>query len=648
MKTASKIKYKLKKYSTGTGDLKGEYDSLSAPEAKRMAGAQGVADGVGSIPVVGAFKTVGEGLGNTFAQRDEYGIAKSEAGAAAGSVFNPLAQTSDLIAGKGGLKGMVGNALIIGGAINKEKELKARKAAAQNRVDIYNRDISQRNVDVEQIGYAKKGLDMSGEKTKYKVKSATKSTSSEPIMTQQERQDLNMLQNNPVVYKQAYQDFIGYKPVGAGTAFAERNSHLYDERVNQHNQRDTSAANFVPFNFQPYAAKASIAATQNNLNHPSTNKRLDKYIVDKGGEVSNMGGYKKGTKSINTKMVKPVEVEGDEILMEKSRGKYKMKADFKNGPTHEQGGIPIIAEEGDIIYPANKREQVIDAYEDNNHSKLESMRKQLPTDTNYKKATGSGGVGYGYKKTSGFKNVNTSSMGVGAGTSSVGSTGVKTGGIGGKTNWGKIGTTAAEFAPIAYNIGKGLFGKSEKTNRRLYNPEEFQYTDISQPIRNEAVNAYTGEKDQIRNAAGGSAGNYLAAQSLANSRKYQRLQDINNNEGGRKVAVANMNTELKNNSKMANLNLQNQYDELDLRNDAAKKKHLTDGFSQLSTAAQNKQRMRNMADADDIRARTLQDMVSNYGFDPNALKDKDKDLYNFKKEKGTSGIKGKYKMKKSC
>lgn len=71
-----------------------------------MVAGQSTANTVGAIPIVGAFKSIGEGASTAFRQDDEYGVASSDTGAAVGAGFNPLKQTTTGISaiGKGDIK----------------------------------------------------------------------------------------------------------------------------------------------------------------------------------------------------------------------------------------------------------------------------------------------------------------------------------------------------------------------------------------------------------------------------------------------------------------------------------------------------------------------------------------------------------------
>lgn len=89
--------------------------------------------------------------------------------------------------------------------------------------------------------------------------------------------------------------------------------------------------------------------------------------------------YATGTEGIEN--TKAIEVEKDEIVMRKdSNGRFTKVADFKGGKSHMQGGEDYIAQEGDVIYPGNKRKEVNRMINQHDHVGLETMRMKLPKD----------------------------------------------------------------------------------------------------------------------------------------------------------------------------------------------------------------------------------------------------------------------------
>lgn len=105
--------------------------------------------------------------------------------------------------------------------------------------------------------------------------------------------------------------------------------------------------------------------------------------------------YEKGTMGIASRNFKPIEAEGGEIVMKRGKdGKYLMKKNLK-GPSHAKGGIDMIAEEGDVIFPKKMRKEAIEAYRNNDNYKLEGMRSKLPKDVEGKAEGGDDYSRYG-------------------------------------------------------------------------------------------------------------------------------------------------------------------------------------------------------------------------------------------------------------
>lgn len=89
--------------------------------------------------------------------------------------------------------------------------------------------------------------------------------------------------------------------------------------------------------------------------------------------------YEFGTMAANAD--KPVEVERNEIVMRKNDlGKFEIKADFKGGKSHEQGGEDYQLQEGDVVFPGNKRKTIMRHLKSGNHEGIESERLKLPKD----------------------------------------------------------------------------------------------------------------------------------------------------------------------------------------------------------------------------------------------------------------------------
>lgn len=114
----------------------------------------GVRSGAGldaiSNPIRGAiggpFHAIGTTASSVIRQDDEYGVADSDWQAGVGAVFNPGDQTNDMIAdiGKGNWEGALGNALIIGGAIETNKKRRQARDRAKMRIKAYENSLVPR------------------------------------------------------------------------------------------------------------------------------------------------------------------------------------------------------------------------------------------------------------------------------------------------------------------------------------------------------------------------------------------------------------------------------------------------------------------------------------------------------------------------
>jgi hypothetical protein len=210
------------------------------------------------------------------------------------------------------------------------------------------------------------------------------------------------------------------------------------------------------------------------------------------------------------------------------------------------------------------------------------------------------------------------------------------------TSEGGLGN-ALTYAPAIYNTLAGVFEPQEYTKRRFYNPETRKYEDMSDPLRQASIKATKVDQAAIKNITGGNPGAMLSNLQQASNRQFDRDNSIESNEVGRKIDTQNYNRDLKNQAQMANLQLANQYDDLDLQNESAKRSFLTTGLSQGSQISQMDKYQKNLANADNIRAQSF--FSPDFQFDPVSGGIKYK--YTAKKiEKGVKSVKTKYKYKK--
>ena len=353
----------------------------------------------------------------------------------------------------------------------------------------------------------------------------------------------------------------------------------------------------------------------------------------------------------SNKPTKLVEVERDELVFSKTpSGKFILKADFRGGKPHHKGGEDYVAQAGDSIFPGKQREEVMEAYNNGNHYKLESMRLKLPKDTNKENEAALGldltGAGRGYlERTPELPNIlnfgsssasNPSYTGVNQSGGyfnplSQSSSGV---GIGNPMNLGLGGASSnatpkpsffsnlikptglgsvAQLAPTIYDLGKGLFEKPVETTKRYLNPQLMKYARDNSGM-NEALQAKEQEKRQIRNYSGGNAGVYLSNVGAAENRYKNAVNDINNREYLRENQINNLNTQTLNQAQQGNIGLAGQYDQLDLQNKAGKQNFLRTGLEGLSKYGLTQEQMKNQKDRDNLLLGTLS--TQDFYFDP--------------------------------
>ena len=79
-----------------------------------------------------------------------------------------------------------------------------------------------------------------------------------------------------------------------------------------------------------------------------------------------------------------IEVEKDELIFRPNGKGYKLVADMVGGKSHEQGGEPIVAKEGDVIFPGKQRKQVSSLLSPDGSvadlQTFEALRSRLPKD----------------------------------------------------------------------------------------------------------------------------------------------------------------------------------------------------------------------------------------------------------------------------
>jgi hypothetical protein len=409
--------------------------------------------------------------------------------------------------------------------------------------------------------------------------------------------------------------------------------------------KDITLDNLIKIHELPYNQIEKKEGTKIEKDELKEFKKLKKYETSK---------LKSGTRMIETEGREPI------FSPKKSDGSRDLLYYNPNAPTHKEGGVKALVTktnkfkvngllnipEGSAIVTANKgkNKEAINAYKKGDVSKLEKVIKQMPSDKSNKKAGGTSNLldpsnkynPYGKldpnqsNPSDKWGNVATQDLDF-SNSNQVTST-TNTNNTGSKLNNYLL--EGVQAAPSLYNLGRGLYDKPYKTNRRYINNQSYQYQDLSAPSKRAANEAYLMDSQNIRNATGGAGATYLANQNLASANRFKNLSDINNQQAELRMNINNTNTDLRNQQNSANLNLANQYDDMDLQNRARKNDFIGSGLTGLSDLAYHKQRDANMVNADNIRLQTLQS--NNYRYDPNKG-------YMFKSKKGIKNIKTKKK-----
>ncbi len=419
---------------------------------------------------------------------------------------------------------------------------------------------------------------------------------------------------------------------------------------------------FVPFlnTNNTTSAKQAKAAYAANQRQTYVNNQLNQFgAVDDTVQSKQL---KKGSRKINARVI---ESEGREPVFspKDSSGNRKLLYHNPEDPTHKQGGVKMAVVKGKekirglLTIPENSaivtandgmNTKALKAYKRGDQKTLNKIINKMPEDNISKKAGGSSSLN------SNKWNTQTDETIIDTGNSAN-----KWGGnvyndlsvdptlsqsiAPTKTynnsklmnSLGNAGTGLMQAAPSIYNLGRGLLEKPKMTNRRYIANEGYKYKNLSQPAVNAANEQFRVDSNNIRNATGGAGGTYLSNQAMASANRFKNISDINNQEAGKRLDIKNMNTGLKNQQNAQNMQLANQYDDLDSQNLARKNDFIGAGLTGLSDLSFNRQAMKNQANADKIRATTLE--TNNYKYDTDNWK------RTFKQRKGNKSVKIKKK-----
>lgn len=299
---------------------------------------------------------------------------------------------------------------------------------------------------------------------------------------------------------------------------------------------------------------------------------------------------------------KVVEAEGDETVFYKTpSGRYVLEKDLKGGRPHSKGGEEIEVKEGTVIFPKNKREEVMDAYKSRDNLRLETIRLSLPEDKprkpKYARGTKSIETIYDEMKAANPPDTSVaeadflmpyrSTPGTVYATPSFPKTSATSPVLGAAENF-------INLAPSLYNLGRGIFSKPETVTRREYKPEEYDaYFDINPQLR-DLRDAQTARISAARNYSGGNVGAVLSNVNQAVTDTTKRLGDLRTQKFNVENNLRNRNVDARNQAQMQNISLQNMYDDLEARNREARMAGIAQGLTGTSAYAQSRQGTRIM------------------------------------------------------
>lgn len=400
---------------------------------------------------------------------------------------------------------------------------------------------------------------------------------------------------------------------------------------------------------------ASGVIEAKNINYQNKeNKRQQKTLDNQLGIQNSMTDRIQANQAKNGKYKvksREIETEGREPIFspKKQDGTRDLLYYNPNDPTHSEGGVKakVVSKSkyktksgnSDIIIPeksaivtakGGKNKEALKAFKKGDYKKLDKVINQMPEDKSNKKDSGTTSV----KTKNPYEKANNhlydplvnDSLNDSNTTVSNNS----------KFDFNQAINKGIEIAPAAYKIGKGLFGKVQKTERNYLSPETYKYRDSSDPLRKASQDEYLQSREEIRRGSP-NASSYLANAQQAANQRYKRREDIETNEAQRKTDVYNQNTDLRNQASANNLNLKNQYNDLDTQNQSKKNDFLIEGIEDASNIAQMGTLNKNRSKQEDILTKIL--ASKNYKFDKT-----NGDITTYKS--GTNKLKPKYKKKK--
>jgi hypothetical protein len=190
------------------------------------------------------------------------------------------------------------------------------------------------------------------------------------------------------------------------------------------------------------------------------------------------------------------------------------------------------------------------------------------------------------------------------------------------TTWQDALYKGAVFAPTAYNLVRGLQKPQSLDHEQFQNPYEQRAMDMManrryniDPILQSNRSSFNNLKETIKSASGGNSGAYLSNIGMSQINKDRADATAwatkNNYDNQYLGEEANMMSSLGANRAQTKFSIQDIND----RNRAARNAFLGAAATGVSNIAQNERHMANLANADNIRATTLDYMNPNWGYE---------------------------------
>jgi hypothetical protein len=182
----------------------------------------------------------------------------------------------------------------------------------------------------------------------------------------------------------------------------------------------------------------------------------------------------------------------------------------------------------------------------------------------------------------------------------------------------------------------------DKVIRRFYSPEELNYKDLSYNDRRTSLENRNFRGNLLR-GKGLSSGQQQGYMSQIGSSYKKEQEAINEREAQRYQAVEQFNTQGRNQAKLQNLGLANEYDTQDAQSEAVKKAYGDTAYKEMANLAESETRQEYMKDRDERAFEIQEASIPLYGTGDYDYKNGKwyKTVYN---RKGSKGLPKKYNV----